>query len=99
MTTRKSEETEKLIAQLKEQVCQSEQRILELKNYLTSKDYQTIREMQGGEPMDDETKKACADARAEINELEAKIKADEGMIKVIEEEKEKEQANEGTEGL
>lgn len=44
-----------------------------LKGYLSSKDYQTIREMQGGEPMSEETKTKCAEARKRINELEAEV--------------------------
>ena len=50
-----------------------EKSIIKHKIYLASKDYMTIREMQGGEPMPAEIKGACALARAEINRLEGEI--------------------------
>lgn len=44
--------------------------IAEAKAYLASKDYMTIREMQGGEPMPAEIKAECARLRTLINSLE-----------------------------
>ena len=40
---------------------------------MSSTDYQTIRESEGGAPMPDETRKERADARARVNELEELI--------------------------
>ena len=40
---------------------------------MSSTDYQTIRESEGGAPMSDETRKERADARARVNELEELI--------------------------
>lgn len=56
-------------------IAEKEREVLELKAYLASKDYQTIREMQGGEPMSAEIKAKCAEARARINALEAEVEA------------------------
>ena len=47
--------------------------VLKLKIFLSSTDYQTIRESEGGAPMSDDTRKERADARARINELEELI--------------------------
>ena len=41
--------------------------------FLSSTDYQTIRESEGGAPISDETCKERADARARVNELEELI--------------------------
>lgn len=60
---------------LEQKIAEKEREILGLKAYLSSKDYQTIREMQGGEPMSTETKAKCAEARARINVLEAEVLA------------------------
>lgn len=49
--------------------------ILKLKTFLTSTDYQTIREFEGGAPMSDETRVKRANARARVNELEELISA------------------------
>ena len=40
---------------------------------MSSTDYQTIRESEGGAPMSDEILKERADARARVNELEELI--------------------------
>ena len=77
-------ERERLLREMEK----ARKRILVLKNYLASKDYQTIREVQGGEPMDEETKKTCADARVEINELEVRINSDTQMLADLPEEEE-----------
>lgn len=47
--------------------------ITELKNYLIDTDYKLLRELDGGEPMDSETKLKRKEARSKINELEALI--------------------------
>ena len=47
--------------------------VLKLKTFLSSTDYQTIRESEGGAPMSDETRKERANARARVNELEELI--------------------------
>lgn len=51
--------------------------VLKLKTFLSSTDYQTIRESEGGEPMSDEIRKKRSDARARINELQELISATE----------------------
>lgn len=40
------------------------------KSFLTSTDYKTIREAEGGEPMDKKTKDARAEAREVINQYQ-----------------------------
>ena len=72
--------------ELEEKINQQYSRILDLKNFLASKDYMPIREMQGGEPMPDEVKKQCADARSEINQLQAQIADEEAAMAEMEEE-------------
>ena len=47
--------------------------VLKLKTFLSSTDYQTIRESEGGAPMSDETRKERVDARVRVNELEELI--------------------------
>ena len=47
--------------------------VLELKGFLLSNDYQTIRESEGGAPMSDEIRTKRANARARINELQETI--------------------------
>ena len=69
---------------IEEEINNAERRIIDLKNFLASKDYQTIREMQGGEPMSQETKKQCADARIEINKLEERTRNNMMILKEIE---------------
>ena len=48
--------------------------IAKLKNYLNDTDYKLLRELDGGEKMDDNTKLNRANARKDINIHEAKIK-------------------------
>ena len=45
-----------------------------LKNYLNGTDYKLLRELDGGEKMDDDTKLNRANARKDINIHEATIK-------------------------
>ena len=73
-------------SEIQERINQAESRILTLKAFLSSKDYQTIREMQGGEPMTEETKRQCADARVEINRLEAQIEVWEQEMEELDDE-------------
>ena len=47
--------------------------ILNLKTFLLSTDYQSIREFEGGAPMSDEIREARANARTRVNELEELI--------------------------
>lgn len=49
------------------------EQIIEKEAYLNATDYQTIREVEGGEPMSDEVKSLRADARAAINAAQAEI--------------------------
>lgn len=58
---------------LEKEIEKRESIILKNKNFLRSKDYQTIRELQGGEPMTPETKEACSVARRSINTLQQEI--------------------------
>lgn len=48
--------------------------ITKLKNYLNNTDYKLLRELDGGEKMDDNTKLNRANARKDINIHEANIK-------------------------
>ena len=48
--------------------------IAKLKNYLNDTDYKLLRELDGGEKMDDGTKLNRANARKDINIHEANIK-------------------------
>ena len=48
-------------------------KILEAKNYLNDTDYKLLRELDGGERMDSETRLKRAEARSKINELENTI--------------------------
>lgn len=54
--------------------------ILENKSFLTSTDYKTIRESEGGEPMDDETKTARAESREIINQYQEWVKEIEAIV-------------------
>ena len=58
-------------------------KILEAKNYLNDTDYKLLRELDGGERMDSETRLKRAEARSKINELE-------NIISELEKELEKE---------
>ena len=48
-------------------------KILEAKNYLNDTDYKLLRELDGGERMDSETRLKRAEARSKINKLENTI--------------------------
>lgn len=54
--------------------------ILENKSFLTSTDYKTIREAEGGEPMDDKTKTARAESREVINQYQEWVKEIEAIV-------------------
>lgn len=54
--------------------------ISENKWYLSNTDYQTLRETEGGEPMSEEVKVKRAEARATINEYQAKVKELEAVV-------------------
>ena len=49
------------------------QEIFGLKGYLSSTDYQRLRELDGGYPMKEDVRSERSKARARINELEAEI--------------------------
>ena len=54
--------------------------ILENKSFLTSTDYKTIREAEGGEPMDDKTRTARAKSREVINQYQEWAKEIEATV-------------------
>lgn len=53
--------------------------VLELKSFLYSTDYQTIREAEGGEPMSDEVRTKRSASRTRINELQDLISQTEAI--------------------
>ena len=55
------------------EINQRYQKIFVLKDYLTSTDYQRIRELDGGDPMKEEVCLKRAEARSLINKLEDEI--------------------------
>ena len=57
------------------EINQRYQKIFVLKDYLTSTDYQRIRELDGGDLMKEEVRLKRAEARALINKLEDEIAA------------------------
>ena len=57
------------------EINQRYQKIFVLKDYLSSTDYQRIRELDGGEPMKEEVRLKRAEARTLINKLEDEIAA------------------------
>lgn len=57
------------------EINQRYQKIFVLKDYLTSTDYQRIRELDGGDPMKEEVRLKRAEARVLINKLEDEIAA------------------------
>lgn len=57
------------------EINQRYQKIFVLKDYLSSTDYQRIRELDGGDPMKEEVRLKRAKARALINKLENEIAA------------------------
>ena len=54
--------------------------IEENKSFLTSTDYKTIREAEGGEPMDDKTRTARAKSREVINKYQELAKEIEATV-------------------
>lgn len=54
--------------------------IEENKSFLTSTDYKTIREAEGGEPMDAKTKTARAESREVINQYQEWAKEIEAIV-------------------
>lgn len=57
------------------EINEREKRIIEAKNLLNDTDYKLLRELDGGEKMDTETKTRRTEARRVINELEQEIVA------------------------
>ena len=57
------------------EINQRYQKIFVLKDYLSSTDYQRIRELDGGEPMKEEVRLKRAEARESINKPEDEIAA------------------------
>lgn len=55
------------------EINEREKRIIEAKNLLNDTDYKLLRELDGGEKMDMETKARRTEARRVINELEQEI--------------------------
>lgn len=51
-----------------------EREIIEKRNFLNDTDYKLLRQLDGGDQMDDATKEQRRLARARINELEVEIK-------------------------
>lgn len=52
-----------------------EREIIERRNFLNDTDYKLLRQLDGGDPMDDATKEQRRLARARINQLEVEISA------------------------
>lgn len=59
----------------KAEINEREKRIIEAKNLLNDTDYKLLRELDGGDRMDEETKARRKEARRVINELEQEISA------------------------
>lgn len=57
------------------EINQRYQKIFVLKDYLSSTDYQRLRELDGGDPMKEEVRLKRAEARVLINKLEDEIAA------------------------
>ena len=57
------------------EINQRYQKIFVLKDYLSSTDYQRLRELDGGEPIKEEVRLKRAEARSLINKLEDEIAA------------------------
>ena len=71
------------------EIINRERAIIEQRNFLNDTDYKLLRQLDGGDPMDDATKQKRKEARALINQLEveiANLRAD------LEHEKESEEA-------
>lgn len=57
------------------EINQRYQKIFVLKDYLSSTDYQRLRQLDGGDPMKEEVRLKRAESRALINKLEDEIAA------------------------
>ena len=55
------------------EIINRERTIIEQRNFLNDTDYKLLRQLDGGDPMDDVTKQKRKDARALINQLEVEI--------------------------
>lgn len=55
------------------EIINRERTIIEQRNYLNDTDYKLLRQLDGGDPMDDATKQKRKEARALINQLEVEI--------------------------
>ena len=55
------------------EIINRERTIIEQRNYLNDTDYKLLRQLDGGDPMDDDTKQKRKEARALINQLEVEI--------------------------
>ena len=55
------------------EIINRERTIIEQRNFLNDTDYKLLRQLDGGEPMDDVTKQKRKEARAMINQLEVEI--------------------------
>ncbi len=70
------------------EIVDKERTIIEQRNYLNDTDYKLLRQLDGGDPMDDATKNRRKEARATINKLEAEIAHLRAMLEAqLEEEK------------
>lgn len=55
------------------EIINRERAIIEQRNLLNDTDYKLIRQLDGGDPMDDDTKQKRKEARALINQSEVEI--------------------------
>ena len=55
------------------EIINRERTIIEQRNFLNDTDYKLLRQLDGGDPMDDETKQKRKEARALINQSEVEI--------------------------
>lgn len=55
------------------EIINRERTIIEQRNFLNDTDYKLLRQLDGGDPMDDATKQKRKEARALINQLEVEI--------------------------
>lgn len=70
------------------EINECEKQIIEKRNLLNDTDYKLLRQLDGGDPMDDATKNRRKEARAIINKLEAEIAHLRAMLEAqLEEEK------------
>ena len=55
------------------EIINRERAIIEQRNFLNDTDYKLLRQLDGGDPMDDDTKQKRKEARALINQSEVEI--------------------------